>query len=134
MDKPEVVRRRLPDTRDSFTHRFEIHSMGGMHKCFLVVGMFEDGTLGEIFVHISKEGSTLSGFADWGAKLASGALQYGMPVEKFADLSIGLSFEPSGPANGSSITYAKSIPDYIGQWVKLKFLSSTPEKNHGAAE
>ncbi len=119
---PEVskpTRRRLPDTRASITHKFSIEG----HECYITVGLFEDGTPGELFITMAKEGSTLSGMLDAFARSVSLLLQYGAPlshlVEKFAHMR----FEPSGWTGNAEIGFAKSIVDYVFRWLGLRFLS-----------
>lgn len=119
MDKPEAVRRRLPDERKSITHRFVID---GQHKCYIIVGLYEDGTPGELFVNISKEGSTFSGLVDALAIQVSMSLQHGVPLRQIVDKHMGSSYEPSGFTSNPDIPRASSLTDYIARWLKLKFL------------
>ena len=113
------VRRRLSDTRAALTHKFSIEG----HECYITVGLFEDGTPGELFISMAKEGSTLSGMLDAFARSVSLLLQYGAPlshlVEKFAHMR----FEPSGWTGNPEIGMAKSIVDYVFRWMGLRFLS-----------
>jgi ribonucleoside-diphosphate reductase alpha chain len=111
-------RRRLPDERQAITHKF---SVGG-HEGYLTVGLFEDGTPGEIFIVMSKEGSTLSGVMDCFATTVSLALQYGVPLRVLVNKFSHVRFEPSGITNNPEIRFAKSIVDYIFRWLALKFL------------
>ena len=111
-------RRRLADERQAFTHKF---SVGG-HEGYLTVGMFEDGQPGEIFITMSKEGSTLSGLMDSFATMVSLALQYGVPIKVLTNKFSHTRFEPSGVTNNKEIRFAKSIIDYIFRWMALKFL------------
>ena len=114
------VRRRLSDTRAALTHKFSIEG----HECYITVGLFEDGTPGELFISMAKEGSTLSGMLDAYARSVSLLLQYGAPlshlVEKFAHMR----FEPSGWTGNPEIGMAKSIVDYVFRWIGIKFLSA----------
>jgi len=112
-------RRRLPDERQSITHKFDI----GGHEGYLTVGMYEDGTPGEIFVVMAKQGSVVSGLMDAFATSISLALQYGVPLEVLANKFTHTRFEPSGHTGHPEIRYAKSITDYIFQWLTLKFLN-----------
>ena len=112
------VRRKLPDERQSITHKFSI----GGHEGYLTVGLFEDGTPGELFVTMAKEGSTISGLMDSFATAISYALQYGVPLRFFVDKFSHVRFEPSGWTGNSHVPYAKSIMDYIFRWLGLKFL------------
>jgi len=112
-------RRRLADTRASLTHKFSIEG----HEGYITVGLFEDGTPGELFVTMAKEGSTLSGMMDAFATSVSLLFQYGVPlahlVEKFGHMR----FEPSGWTGNSEIGFAKSIVDYVFRWLGNRFLS-----------
>ena len=111
-------RRRLPDERQAITHKF---SVGG-HEGYITVGLFEDGTPGEIFITMSKEGSTLSGLMDCFATMVSLALQYGVPIKVLVNKFGHVRFEPSGVTNNKDVRFAKSIIDYIFRWMALKFL------------
>ena len=116
------VQRKLPVERRAITHKFNIAG----HEGYITVGMYDDGTPGEIFINMSKEGSTVSGLMDAFARAISYALQYGVPLEVLADKFAHTRFEPSGFTGNEQIPYAKSITDYIFRWLALKFLS--PEK------
>jgi len=111
-------RRRLPDERQAITHKF---SVGG-HEGYLTVGLFEDGQPGEIFITMSKEGSTLSGVMDCFATTVSLSLQYGVPLSILVKKFIHVRFEPSGVTNNKDVRFAKSVIDYIFRWMALKFL------------
>lgn len=113
-------RRRLPDERKAMTHKFRI----GAHEGFITVGLYDDGTPGEIFITMSKEGSTLSGLLDSFATSVSIGLQYGVPLKKLVNNFAHVRYEPSGFTNNPSIRMAKSITDYIFRWLALKFLPS----------
>ena len=117
--KPLIARRRLPDERQSITHKFSI----GGHEGYVTVGMFEDGMPGEIFVTMSKEGSTISGLMDSLATSVSIALQYGVPLKVMTDKFAHARYEPSGFTNNPDIPIAKSISDYIFRWLGKKFLT-----------
>ena len=112
-------RRKLPNERNSITHKF---SVGG-HEGYLTVGKYDNGTPGEIFIKMAKEGSTLSGIMDGFALSVSIALQYGVPLRAMIDKFINARFEPSGFTGNKEIPYAKSIIDYIGRWLGGKFIS-----------
>ncbi|MEP6716013.1 MAG: vitamin B12-dependent ribonucleotide reductase [Terriglobia bacterium] len=114
------VRRKLADERQSITHKFSI----GGHEGYITVGMFEDGTPGEIFVTMAKEGSTISGLMDSFATSISYCLQYGVPLKFLVDKFGYVRFEPSGWTGNPQIPYAKSIPDYIFRWLGAKFLGA----------
>ena len=112
-------RRKLPNERSSITHKFSI----GGHEGYLTVGKYEDGTPGEIFIKMAKEGSTLSGIMDAFALSVSIALQYGVPLRALVDKFVNSRFEPSGYTGNPRIRYAKSVVDYIGRWLGGKFIS-----------
>ena len=112
-------RRKLADERKSITHKF---SVGG-HKGYLIVGMYEEGTPGEIFIKMSKEGSTLSGFMDGLALSISVGLQHGVPLKTLVDKLTNTRFDPSGFTENPSIRYASSVLDYIARWMGGRFLS-----------
>jgi ribonucleoside-diphosphate reductase alpha chain len=112
-------RRKLPDERHALTHKFDIAG----HEGYVTVGLFEDGTPGEIFLVMAKEGSTISGFADAFAQAISYALQYGVPLQALVDKFSHARFEPSGMTKNAEIRFAKSIVDYIFRWMATKFLS-----------
>jgi ribonucleoside-diphosphate reductase alpha chain len=112
-------RRKLQNERSSITHKF---SVGG-HEGYLTVGKYEDGTPGEIFIKMAKEGSTLSGIMDAFALSVSIALQYGVPLRALVDKFVNSRFEPSGYTGNPEVRYAKSIVDYIGRWLGGKFIS-----------
>jgi ribonucleoside-diphosphate reductase alpha chain len=112
-------RRKLPDERQSITHKFDIAG----HEGYITVGLFDDGTPGEIFLTMAKEGSTISGFADAFAQAISYALQYGVPLQVLVDKFSHARFEPSGMTKNPEVRFAKSIVDYIFRWMATKFLS-----------
>jgi ribonucleoside-diphosphate reductase alpha chain len=113
------TRRKLPDERHSITHKFDIAG----HEGYITVGLFDDGTPGEIFLTMAKEGSTISGFADAFAQAISYALQYGVPLQVLVDKFSHARFEPSGMTKNPEVRFAKSIVDYIFRWMATKFLS-----------
>ncbi len=113
-----VARRRLPDEREAITHKF---SVGG-HEGYLTVGKYEDGSPGELFITMSKEGSTVSGLMDSFACAISLSLQYGVPLQVLCDKLSHMRFEPSGFTGNPDLPIAKSISDYIFRWLALKFL------------
>ncbi|WP_164016925.1 vitamin B12-dependent ribonucleotide reductase [Pyxidicoccus trucidator] len=121
--EPRAVRRRLPDERRSITHKFSI----GGHEGYLTVGMYEDGTPGELFIVMAKEGSVVSGLMDSFATSVSLALQYGVPMKVLVDKLSHTRFEPSGFTGNPAIPIAKSITDYIFRWLELKFLPKEDE-------
>jgi len=113
------MRRKLPDVRQSVTHKF---SVGG-HEGYLTVGLYEDETPGEIFIRMSKEGSTISGLMDSFATAISLALQYGVPLTDLIEKFQHVRYEPSGWTGNTEIPYAKSITDYIFRWMGGRFVS-----------
>jgi len=112
------VRRHLPVERHSITHKFGVAG----HEGYLTIGMYEDGTPGEIFIVMAKEGSTLSGVMDSFATTCSMALQYGVPLKVLVDKFTHTRFEPSGFTSNPQVPYAKSIMDYIFRYLASKFL------------
>jgi ribonucleoside-diphosphate reductase alpha chain len=112
------ARRRLPDEREAITHKFSIAG----HEGYLTVGKYEDGSPGELFVVMSKEGSVVSGLLDGFATAVSLALQYGVPLKVLIDKFSHSRYEPSGFTTNPRIRIAKSITDYIFRWLALKFL------------
>ncbi len=120
-----AVRHRLPDERQAITHKFSIAG----HEGYITVGLYEDGVPGEIFITMSKEGSTISGLMDAFATSVSMALQYGVPLRVLAEKFSHMRFEPSGFTNNKEIPIAKSILDYIFRWLAKKFL--TPDEAPG---
>ncbi|MEM5874395.1 MAG: adenosylcobalamin-dependent ribonucleoside-diphosphate reductase [Candidatus Aenigmatarchaeota archaeon] len=115
----KLEKRRLPPERKSITHKFRVGNQEG----YIHVGLFEDGKPGEIFVTISKQGSTLAGLMDGVAILTSVALQYGVPLKDLVSKFINTRFEPSGWTENKEIPVATSILDYIFKWLAFKFLS-----------
>ena len=113
-----AMRRKLPDERKAVTHKFDIQG----HEGYLTVGLFEDGTPGELFVTMAKEGSTISGLMDAFATQTSYALQFGVPVKFMVDKFSHMRFEPSGFTKNKEIPIAKSIVDYIFRWMASHFL------------
>jgi ribonucleoside-diphosphate reductase alpha chain len=121
------IRRKLPDERQAITHKFDIAG----HEGYVTVGLFEDGTPGEIFLVMAKEGSTISGFADAFAQAISYALQYGVPLQVLVDKFSHARFEPSGLTKNPEVRFAKSIVDYIFRWMAAKFLSPEAQFHAG---
>ena len=115
-----TVRHRLPDERQSLTHKFSIAE----HEGYLTVGMYEDNQPGEIFLVMAKEGSTISGLMDAFATAISMALQYGVPLPALVEKFTHTRYEPSGFTKNRRIPYAKSITDYIFRYLASKFLDS----------
>ncbi len=113
----EPSRRRLPDERQSLTHKFRV----GEQEGYITVGLYADGKPGEVFVKISKEGSTVSGLMDTVAMLTSYALQYGVPIETLAAKLRNTRFEPYGLTGNREIPTATSLVDYLFRWMELRF-------------
>jgi ribonucleoside-diphosphate reductase alpha chain len=113
------MRRRMPKERQSITHKFSI----GGHEGYITAGMYEDGTVGEIFLtDIGKEGSTLRGMMNAFATSISIALQYGVPLETLVRKFSYMRFDPEGVTGNPEIPFAKSMPDYIMRWLASRFL------------
>lgn len=139
-------RRRLPDERRAITHHFSIAG----HEGYLTVGVYEDGSPGEIFVRMAKQGSTISGLMDSFATVVSLALQHGVPLDVLCAKFSHTRFEPSGWSGNPKIGYASSLMDYLFRWLEMKFLkneqgelfgsepasiaSAQPASNKGAVE
>ena len=124
----KAVRRRLPDERDGVTHKFSI----GGHEGYLTVGLYPDTRQpGEIFIRMSKEGSSISGLMDSFATAISLALQYGVPLQTLVDKFIHSRFEPSGFTGNKEIPIAKSVMDYIFRYLALKFIAREDRHNVG---
>jgi ribonucleoside-diphosphate reductase alpha chain len=119
------VRRRLPQDCRSVRHKFEIAG----HEGYIHVGFYEDGTPGEIFIKMAKEGSTISGLMDTIATLTSLSLQYGVPLEALVSKFSHVRFEPSGFTKNPEIPMAKSLTDYIFRFLGTRFLN--PEQRSG---
>jgi ribonucleoside-diphosphate reductase alpha chain len=119
------VRRRLPATRQSITHKFSV----GNHDGYITVGLFEDGTPGELFITMAKEGSTIGGLMDVIGTLTSMGLQYGVPVQVFVEKFSHSRFEPSGWTKNQDIPHAKSVVDYIYRWLGMEFVPGYREAN-----
>jgi ribonucleoside-diphosphate reductase alpha chain len=118
---PRAVRHRLPDERASITHKFSIAG----HEGYVNVGLYPTGQVGEIFIKMAKEGSTVSGLMDAFATSVSIALQHGVPLKVLCEKFAHTRFEPSGWTGNEQIGYAKSLMDYIFRWLHLRFLSGT---------
>ncbi len=108
----------LPTTRHSVTHKFAIAG----HEGYLTVGLFENGQPGEIFIKMSKEGSTLSGLIQGFCRAFSLALQYGLSIEDAAARFRGMRFDPMGPTNNPEIPEALSILDYVARYLELHYV------------
>jgi len=116
---PRAVRHKLQAERASITHKFNV----GGHEGYITVGLYPDGQVGELFITMAKEGSTVSGLMDSFACGVSLALQHGVPLKLFCEKFAHTRFEPSGWSNNPDIGFAKSIMDYIFRWLQLRFLT-----------
>jgi ribonucleoside-diphosphate reductase alpha chain len=136
-DQPQVIekivekiierpmRKRLPDTRDSITHHFNVAG----HEGYLTVGKYVNGQPGELFITMSKEGSTIGGLMDSLGTAISVALQYGVPIESLVSKFAYQRFEPQGITTNRDIPFAKSLVDYIFQWMGMHFIEGYREAN-----
>ena len=121
-------RKRMPRERQSITHKFSI----GSHEGYITAGMYEDGSVGEIFLtDIGKEGSTLRGMMNSFATAISIALQYGVPLETLVQKFSYMRFEPEGITGNPEIPFAKSMPDYIMRWLASRFLDADAQEELG---
>jgi ribonucleoside-diphosphate reductase alpha chain len=118
-------RRRLPDTRQSITHKFSVTG----HEGYLTVGLYEDGQPGELFITMAKEGSTVGGLMDVIGTCVSMALQYGVPLITLVDKFRHARFEPAGMTSNRDIPFAKSLIDYIFCWLGCQFIPGYADKN-----
>ena len=113
----EQGREVLPTTRDSLTHKFSING----HEAYLTVGLFDDGRPGEIFMKISKEGSTLSGLIQGFCRSFSIGLQLGLSIEDAVSRFKGMRFDPAGATTNPDIPFASSILDYLARYLESQF-------------
>ena len=121
-------RRRMPRERQSITHKF---SLGG-HEGYITAGMYDDGSVGEIFLtDVGKEGSTLRGMMNSFATAISIALQYGVPLETLVRKFAYMRFDPEGITTNPEIPFAKSMPDYIMRWLASRFLDADTQEDLG---
>jgi ribonucleoside-diphosphate reductase alpha chain len=123
-------RKRLPDTRQSITHKFSING----HEGYITVGLFEDGRPGELFITMAKEGSTIGGLMDAFGTSVSMSLQYGVPLEDYVRKFSHMRFEPQGYTKNPDIRIAKSVIDYIFRWLGIQFLPGYREANANLIE
>ena len=119
------MRRRLNDTRESLTHKFNVAG----HEGYLIVGLYEDGRPGELFITMAKEGSTIGGLMDSLGTAISVALQYGVPIESLVTKFAHQRFEPMGMTTNADIPFAKSLVDYIFRWLGMHFIPGYRELN-----
>ncbi len=118
MTPASVHRHKLPKTRDSVTHKFAIQGFEG----YLTVGLFEDGTPGEIFIKMAKEGSTLSGMIQAFCRAFSLALQYGLSLEDAVGRFKGMRFEPMGQTSNPDVPQCQSVIDYVARYLEHQFV------------
>jgi ribonucleoside-diphosphate reductase alpha chain len=130
IDDYRPVRRRLPADRTAVCHKFDIAG----HEGYIHVGFFEDGTPGEIFIKMAKEGSTISGLMDTVATLTSLSLQYGVPLQALVSKFSHVRFEPSGFTKNPEIPIAKSLTDYIFRFLGNRFLAPEQKREVGLVE
>jgi ribonucleoside-diphosphate reductase alpha chain len=121
-------REKMPVERLAVTHKFSV----GVHEGYITVGMYPDGRPGEIFIKMSKEGSTLSGVMDGLALTLSIGLQYGVPLKVLVDKLVNTRFEPSGISSNPNIRFVTSVLDYIARWLGGRFVSPEYLKLNGA--
>lgn len=114
---PKPFRKRMPSTRQSITHKFEVTG----HQGYITVGLYENGAPGEVFITMAKEGSTVGGIMDAFGIAISMCLQYGVPLQALTDKLTHTRFEPSGFTKNPDIPYAKSLVDYIFRWMAITF-------------
>lgn len=119
------MRRRLPDTRASKTHKFNVAG----HEGYLTVGLYDDGQPGELFITMAKEGSTIGGLMDSLGTAISVALQYGVPTSSLVTKFSHQRFEPAGMTHNRDIPFAKSLVDYIFRWMGMEFVPGYREAN-----
>jgi len=119
----QPVRRRMPATRNAINHKFSIGGQEG----YINAGLFEDGKLGEVFIEIQKEGSTVGGMMDTIAILTSMALQYGVPLEMMIKKFSYQRYEPAGFTPNTDIPMAYSITDYVFRWLGCVFVPGFAE-------
>jgi len=118
-------RQRLPHTRRSLTHKFNIQG----HEGYVTVGFYPDGRPGEVFITMAKEGSTIGGLMDVLGTSISIGLQYGVPLEVFVNKFAHSRFEPAGFTQNPDIPIAKSVADYIFRWLGMEFIPGYREAN-----
>lgn len=109
------VRERLPETRHSITHKFQV----GQHEGYITVGFYDDARPGEVFIKIAKHGSTISGLLDTVAVLTSLTLQYGVPIEALAKRFEFTRFEPAGWTKNPQLRHVNSLVDYVFRWLGM---------------
>ena len=124
---PLRERKRLPEDRTEVGRKFRV----GDYEGYIHVGLYDDGTPGDIFVDIAKEGTTLAGLMNSFMISVSLGLQYGVPLEVYVSKFAHMRFEPSGMTNDADIRVAKSIVDYVFRWMGKKFLTVDQQEEIG---
>jgi ribonucleoside-diphosphate reductase alpha chain len=124
---PKEERRRLPDDRTEIGRKFKV----GEYEGYIHVGLYDDGTPGDIFVDIAKEGTTLAGLMNSFMISVSLGLQYGVPLDVYVSKFAHMRFEPSGMTNDADIRVAKSIVDYVFRWMGKRFLDTDKQQELG---
>jgi hypothetical protein len=119
---PVLNRRHLPETRASVSHTFKIEAT----SCHVIVGLFEDGSPGELFLRIGKVGAREHGFAEAWAVSISLMLQLGVPLTKLVEKFAYMKFEPQGRVLSTELHYAHSVVDYVMRWMELRFIKGVP--------
>jgi ribonucleoside-diphosphate reductase alpha chain len=119
-----AYRKKLPETRQSLTHKFNVAGLKG----YLTCSTYEEGDLGEIFIRTQKQGTTVQGLMDGMATAVSLGLQYGVPLETFVDKFVGSKFEPAGVTQNEDVRFAQSVMDYIFRWLKLNFMDEDDDE------
>ncbi|MDP7305153.1 MAG: vitamin B12-dependent ribonucleotide reductase, partial [Pirellulaceae bacterium] len=128
--KAKPSRERLPDTRQSITHKFNV----GGHEGYINVGLYPDGRPGELFITMAKEGSTIGGLMDCFGTAISINLQYRVPLEVLVNKFSHTRFEPMGHTTNPDVRIAKSVVDYIFRWLGVTFLPGYREANQGITQ
>lgn len=121
-----ATRKSLPITRDSITHKFSV----GSHEGYLTIGLYPDGRPGEIFLKMSKEGSTMSGMCQAFCRAFSLSIQHGLSVKDAVSRFKGMRFEPMGMTTNAQIPEASSIVDYIARYLELHFVVEAAAPRH----
>jgi ribonucleoside-diphosphate reductase alpha chain len=126
----ERERERLPDTRQSITHKFSVAGCEG----YLIVGLYDDGRPGDVFIKTSKAGSTVRGFMNALSVVISLALQSGISVETLVSKLRGIKFEPKGQTINPDIPNAESIVDYVFHWLGKQFIPNYEQEEKGVKQ
>ncbi len=115
-----ATRQSLPTTRRSITHKFSV----ARHEGYLTIGLYEDGSPGELFMKMAKEGSTISGMCQAFCRAFSLAMQYGLTVDEAVIRFKGMRFEPMGPTSNPDIPEVSSLIDYVARYLELHYGSA----------